>query len=266
MTVTPPGPADPAGSLAFAGRPGWYPGAPVTVDDALEAGRELVAPRWGIPDALLAIVGSLLLAVVAVVVVAGTVGAGAASGVTLLVGLLVPWLALAGWPLLATRLRGNGPVVDLGIRLRRADWVWGLGGGIAALALGIVAGLLTQAIVGEYDSAAGDAAQELADSGQRPVLVAFAVLVALGAPVAEELAFRGLLFASLAKRGVPAALNVTLTTVAFALFHFEPTRIGVLLVIGAVLGVVRWRSRSLGAAIVAHGVNNLPGAIGLLLL
>lgn len=264
MQPTPPGPAVPAGSLSSAGVPGWYPGAPATVDEALASGRPLVAPRWGIPDAALAIVGSFVLAVLAAVGLA--LVPGVPSGLALLVGLLVPWLALAGWPIVATRWRGNGPIVDLGIRLRRTDLLWGLGGGLAALALGLVAGLITQALVGEFDSAAGDAAQELVDSGQRAWLVVFALLVAAGAPVVEELAFRGLLFAALAKRGIGPVLNVVITTAAFAVFHVEPTRIGVLVVIGAVLAVVRWRSRSVGAAMVAHAVNNLPGAIGLLLL
>jgi len=35
----------------------------------------------------------------------------------------------------------------------------------------------------------------------------------------------------------------------------------VLVVIGCVLGIVRWRTDSLGASMVAHAVNNLPGAI-----
>lgn len=264
MEPTPPRPAGPAGSLVFAGVPGWYPGAPVTVDEALLAGRPLVAPRWGIPDAVVAIVGSVVLAVLAAVALA--VVPGLPSGPTLLVGLLVPWLALAGWPALTTRLRGNGPVVDLGIRLRRPDLLWGLAGGLAALVLGLVASLITQALVGEFDSAAGDVAQDLVDSGQRLWLVVFALLVAFGAPVVEELAFRGLLFAALAKRGVGPVLNVAITAAAFAVFHIEPTRLGVLVVIGVVLAVVRWRSRSVGAAMIAHAVNNLPGAIGLLLL
>ena len=68
-------------------------------------------------------------------------------------------------------------------------------------------------------------------------------------------------------RGLAPWLTVTLTTAAFAVFHFEPTRLLVLVVIGAVLGYVRAADRrSLGASIVTHAVNNLPGALGLLLL
>ena len=57
-----------------------------------------------------------------------------------------------------------------------------------------------------------------------------------------------------------------LSAVAFAVMHFEPQRLLVLVTIGAGLGIVRWRTGSLGACIVAHAVNNLPGAIGILLL
>lgn len=187
-------------------------------------------------------------------------------GASLLVGLLAPWLVLAGWPVLATRTRGNGPVIDLGLRMTWRDVGWGLLGGLVALVLGTLAGALTVALFGEFSSAAGDVAQELADNGERAALVAFAVAVAVGAPVVEELAFRGMVFASLARRGVLPWVNVLVTAGAFALFHFEPKRILVLLVIGGVLSVLRWRTRALGASIVAHAVNNLPGALFLLTL
>ncbi|MEZ5117151.1 MAG: CPBP family intramembrane glutamic endopeptidase [Candidatus Nanopelagicales bacterium] len=187
-------------------------------------------------------------------------------GASLLVGLLAPWLVLAGWPVLATRTRGNGPVIDLGLRMTWRDVGWGLLGGLVALVLGSLAGALTVALFGEFSSAAGDVAQELADNGERAALVAFAVAVAVGAPVVEELAFRGMVFASLARRGVLPWVNVLVTAGAFALFHFEPKRILVLLVIGGVLSVLRWRTRALGASIVAHAVNNLPGALFLLTL
>lgn len=255
----------PVAEPSVAGAPGWYPGCPATVDDALAAGRPLRPARWGIGDAVGTLVAALLLAVVAALVLEAA-GGGLPSGVQLLVGLLVPWLALAGWPLLATAWRGNGPTVDLGLRLTWRDAGMGLLGGVVALVLGGVAAALTAAVLGDFGSAAGDAAQEIADSGQRLTLFVFAVMVAVGAPVVEELAFRGLLFASLAKRGLPPWLSIGITTVAFALFHFEPKRLLVLLVIGTVLGVLRWRTRALGASIVAHAVNNLPGAVGLLVI
>jgi len=94
--------------------------------------------------------------------------------------------------------------------------------------------------------------------------VLFAALVMVGAPVVEELFFRGLFFGALRKRGVGAVLTIVITAVVFAGFHLEPLRFLVLLPTGLVLGWVRWRTGSTGAAMLTHGIVNGPGAIALL--
>ncbi|MGI9197125.1 MAG: CPBP family intramembrane glutamic endopeptidase, partial [Candidatus Nanopelagicales bacterium] len=86
-----------------------------------------------------------------------------------------------------------------------------------------------------------------------------------GAPLVEEIAFRGLGYNAIAKKGLRSGWVIVITTLAFSLFHLEPVRIPILLASGAILGILRWRTRSLGASIVAHAINNLPGAALLLL-
>jgi len=201
--------------------------------------------------------------VVALVLVALGVGL---DGGAFLLTVIAPWLSLAGWPLWATRRRGNGAAIDLGLRLRAIDLGYGLLGGLAALAAGIVAGLITASVLGDFTSAAGDEALSLAETSSPAVLVIFALMVVLGAPIAEELTFRGLLWSGLSKGGRPVWVSIAVSTGAFALMHFEPVRLLVLVAIGGVLGIVRWRTASLGACIVAHAVNNLPGALGILAL
>jgi membrane protease YdiL (CAAX protease family) len=137
--------------------------------------------------------------------------------------------------------------------------------GILVLVLASILTLISTAIFGTFDSAAGEAAREIVTEGNQLTVVAFALMLMVGAPIAEELAFRGLLFAGLRKRGVRPVLTVVITAVAFALFHFEPMRLGILIVIGLVLGVARARSGSLGVSIVAHAVNNAPGAVFIIL-
>ena len=212
-------------------------------------------------DFLIALLGFALLSVP--VVFAGEY-AGLPLTWTLLLGTTVPWLALGGWPLFTTWLQGNGPRIDLGLRLTWRDVGWGVIGGVAALVLGgaIAAGL--QAIFPELTAAATEVAEDLRAEGSRPALIVFAVCVGIGAPIVEELAFRGLGYNSLAKRGVGTVWTIVITTVVFAAFHFEPMRLPILLASGAILGVLRWRTRALGASIVAHAVNNLPGAAFLL--
>ena len=241
--------------------PADYPGCPVTVLEEVAAGRELRTPRWGLWDVFWAAIAAILIGV-------GVGGAlfflDAPLAMQILVGTTAPWLALAGWPLLATARRGNGPRIDLGLRLTWADTGWGALAGFAGLMAAGIAALITQYFVPDLSSAAGDVAAELEQGSDRLSLTVFAALVMVGAPIVEELFFRGFLFAALRKRGVSGPLTIVITAVVFAGFHFEPLRFFVLLPTGILLGVVRWKTGSTGSAMVAHGVVNAPGAIVLL--
>ncbi|MEY4171229.1 MAG: hypothetical protein RLZ94_2302 [Actinomycetota bacterium] len=258
----PPSLPEPATVTVKTRAPADYPGCPVTVDIALAQGRVLRAPRWGIPDAIIPLLGFVL---ISVAIAAGGSLLDLPLPWLLLLGLTLPWIALAGWPLLTTALQGNGPRIDLGLRLTWSDLGWGLIGGFIALMAGGAIALLLQAIFGEITSAAGDVGSELRDEGPMLAVVAFALCVAIGAPIAEEIAFRGMAYNALTKRGLSTAWVIAITTVAFSLFHLEPQRVPILLASGLVLGVLRWKTRSLGAPIVAHAVNNIPGAAFLLL-
>lgn len=229
--------------------------------EALTQGRALRAPRWGLWDVLIGLVGSVLVGLLAAVALWAL---DAPIGLSILLGTVAPWIVLAGWPLLITRLRGNGARIDLGLRLSWRDTGWGLIAGLVALLVSGMAALGMQALVPELTSAAAEAAEELEAESGRASIVVFALLVMVGAPIVEELFFRGLFFSALRKRGVNAFLTIVITAVVFAGFHLEPTRFLVLLPTGLVLGWVRWRTGSTGAAMLAHGVVNAPGAIALL--
>lgn len=244
--------------------PALYPDAPHAAVDAVRLGLPLRTSAWSAWDALWAVLGWFVLSnVVAVAVLVAGIDI---YGPAFLLVTIVPWIALAGWPLWITRRRGNGVEIDLGLRLRWYDIWTGAVGGVAAFGVGLLTSAITVALFGDFSSAAGDEAQNVADSGGAVVLIIFAVLVVVGAPLAEELAFRGLLWSGLAKRGASTWVSILVTSAAFAAIHFEPVRLLVLFSIGAVLGVVRWRTGSLGACVVAHAVNNLPPALGLLWL
>ncbi len=241
--------------------PADYPGCPVTVPEAMVSGAALRSPRWGLWDVVIGLIAAVLIGVS----VAGALYAlDAPVGIQVLVGVTAPWLALGAWPLVATARRGNGPRIDLGLRLTWSDAGWGALAGVAGLMLAGIAAAITQLLVPDLTSTAAEAADELEASGGRLAITVFALLVMVGAPMVEEVFFRGLLFASLRKAGVGAVLTVLLTGVVFAGFHFEPTRFLVLLPTGLVLGWVRSKTGSTGSAMVAHGVVNAPGAILLL--
>jgi len=241
--------------------PADYPGCPATVTAAMAQGEALRPPRWGLWDVLIGMVGAIVLGL----------GAGVAFFVTdtpvvtaALLGTLLPWFVLAGYPILVARFRGNGARIDFGLSLSWSDTGWGVLGGLIALLLAGLAALLTQQFFPDVTSAASEIADELTAQGGRTALVIFAVMLMVGAPIVEELFFRGLMFSALRKRGVGAVLTIIISAVVFAAFHVEPLRFLVLLPSGVVLGWVRWRTGSTGASMVTHGMVNAPGAIALL--
>lgn len=238
-----------------------YPNAPVTLEQAVTSGRPVRAAGWGIPDFFIAFGLWIMFSVVALGIGALLFGdAEMLTGPGIIIGMTVPWIGLAGWPLLVTWWKGNGPVIDLGLTFRASDLLWGLIYGVGALfAAGIIAAVTT-AFAGEFDSAAGELANSL-DS--MVILLLFGIAVGIGAPIAEELAFRGLLFGALAKRGMPTWLVIGLSGLLFSLIHFEPIRVPLLLSTGIILGIARWHTRSTTVPILAHMVNNIPAAIAL---
>ena len=264
---TPPRAAPPSGESPVSQvREADYLGCPVTVDIARGRGVVLVRPRWGLWDAVATLLASIGLSIIVVGAVAAVAilqgrSAGDLTGGEILLSIVLPWIGLAGWPLLATATRGNGPRIDLGLRLSWRDVGLGAAGGVAAIMVGALLAGVTIAVFGEIDSAAAEVAEDLLRQGDRWMLITMALLVLMGAPIVEEIAFRGMVYNSAAKRGWVPWVTIPVSALAFALFHFEPQRLIILFGIGVVLGIVRWKVRSLGACMVAHGVNNLPSAI-----
>lgn len=223
----------------------------------MDAQQQPWAHRWGLGAFLLVELVYLSSALSLASLLGGTAPV-AVSTVVLVVA--VPTLLAAGLAVLVTLLRGNGPSVDL-----RLQWSWrsaGVGAlfGVGGLTVALPAALLWLTIVGEdADSAAG-----AAFGGVRGTwgwaIVAF-VVIALVAPFCEEIVYRGLLWGAVEPRwGRWAALIVT--TVVFAIAHFEWTRAPLLLVVGLPIGLARLYTGDLAASIVAHQVTNLlPGVV-----
>lgn len=96
----------------------------------------------------------------------------------------------------------------------------------------------------------------LLDASASPAVFAGLVLtVAVIAPVAEEIIYRGLLYRAFRDRaGVPVAL--LLSGLVFAIAHLEQDHLLALWLIGVVLAWVTERSGSLIPAMAAHGLYN----------
>ena len=241
-----------------------YPGASDAAIDAWWSGLPIKRPSWGFPDYLIAVAAWFLFSVVSAIPIAFVADPSAAYAWILVISVVVPWLGMGGYPWLISKLRGNGIVLDFGLRFNGRDIAWGvLWGGAALLAASIIAAILA-AIFGDFDSSAGELATSLNDYGVQRFL--FAIGVGFGAPIVEELCYRGLLQTSLLKRGMSKWLSVVISAALFAAMHLEPIRFALLFAIGLILGAARIHRNNTTTAIVAHMTNNLPGAIGILFL
>jgi membrane protease YdiL (CAAX protease family) len=219
-----------------------------------------IPPRWGIPDAIGALVGY---AVLSLGVSLGLIALGVDPITASIIATPVGWLSMAGWPLLVSRRRGNGPRSDLALSFRPADLGIGALGGAAVLVAATVFVVVYVQVTGQAPtSTLGTAAEESQADWQ---VLALAGL-ALAAPFAEELHFRGMWWSALRRRGLGAWPTLLVTAVLFAATHLEPARLILLFAAGLAAGIVRMVTDRLGPAIVAHLVVNATAVVGLLSL
>lgn len=132
--------------------------------------------------------------------------------------------------------------------------------GIGGLFVTLPAALVYQAIVGPDATSAVGGVFEGVRTGW-PMAVTVLLLVAVVAPICEEVVFRGLLWGALEQRWgrVTAAI---VSTLVFALAHLELQRAPLLLVVAIPIALARLYSGSLWGGIIAHQVTNLlPGII-----
>ena len=129
--------------------------------------------------------------------------------------------------------------------LRPAPWKYLVFGPLATLALSVAVSQLGIEPQGMKQVI------ELVPKQIAPSLLLLAVL----APIVEELVFRGLIYGWVAGRwSTMAALIVS--SLAFAAAHFEPAHIVLVLPLGLLFGWMRRRTDSLLPSLVAHVLNN----------
>ncbi len=188
---------------------------------------------------------------------------GAVTQQMLVVGFLgVQYLGLlAAIHLVVLRRRGL-TWQDLGLRpvapqwYRRTLWVTAL-----TFALALVLSVLVQHLAGGPLDNPQEAVLA-ADSLSAGALLALLLVAAGLGPLAEELLFRGLVYAW-ARRHLGVAASACLSAILFASVHAIPWLIPSFFAIGVVLALLYERSGSLWPAVMAHGIYN---AINLVLL
>jgi membrane protease YdiL (CAAX protease family) len=229
----------------------------------------LRTPTWGLGDAaigfLLAFVGSGVSGALAL----------AASGADDFEDMSLAWANVAQlglWgpmvfvTLWASWLKGNGAVRDFGLRVAPID---ALVGGVAGVFFQIIVlpvfyvpiFWLTNTDVDEL----GETAREITDRADGAFSVTMLViLVVIGAPIVEELFYRGLVLRSLERR-FGQVVAIVASGLFFGLVHI-PNFIGVpgLALFGMFLAYITLRTGRLGLAIVCHMAFNAITVINLL--
>jgi membrane protease YdiL (CAAX protease family) len=228
------------------------------------------AHTWGLTEALAGFAAGLVVSLLLTAAVAAAVGFRQRSGAPYPVAVTVAdvvglWVGLVGAAVLASRRCGTGSLAaDFGLRVG-AWWdpLVGAAVGVACQYLVIPALYLPAEAVdhGLARRLARPASTEVGAVHGPLGLVVVLAFLALGAPIVEELFFRGLVLRGLAGR-MPAPVAVAVSGLAFALAHFEPLQFAGLAVFGVVLGGLAWRTGRLGPGVAAHAAFNAVAVLG----
>jgi uncharacterized protein len=211
--------------------------------------------RWGLGEVVLGILVSQFLAgIVGSIVLAA--GGWSADDIPLWTLALLQLPLWAGWiaALLVAANKGDGLVGDLGIRGRWPDAPIGLAIGVVSqvVVLPLLYLPVLELLGRDVDDLSAPAENLVARASGATGWVLLVVMVAIGAPVLEELFYRGLLLRSLQKRGMSDGWACVVSGVAFGAMHMQALQFFGLAVFGIVLAVLAVRTGRLGTAVWAH--------------
>jgi membrane protease YdiL (CAAX protease family) len=172
------------------------------------------------------------------------------------------WLGLAVIPIWFATKRGRGVVADLGLRMKLRDAPIGLAIGVACQLVMVPALYwVVFKLIGVKDISA--AARELTDRATDPLsIILVFLIVGIGAPIAEEIYFRGMAQRIFGRKLRPQ-WAILAAAAFFAASHLQPLQFPALLVFGIILGVLAWKSGRIGPSIWAHVGFNVVAAASL---
>jgi membrane protease YdiL (CAAX protease family) len=229
-------------------------------------------PPWGlVPSILWGVVGVVIWFAMQFVVIIGFVAWHKSAGIPINMGelgsngLLLASVTIAAGPawiatmVFAARLRGWRARDYLAlVPPRRAEIVFG----IACLAALLIAmdvitwgagrDIVPPFMRETYASVRGTAALPL-----------FFIAIVIVAPVTEEIAFRGFLFRGLSQSALGVPGTIVLSSAAWAVMHvqYDVIQVGQIILIGVLLGWLRWASGSTLLVIGLHVLANLAATV-----
>jgi hypothetical protein len=172
--------------------------------------------------------------------------------------LWIPLLAALVW---LSRTDGTGDVIDdYGVRFTPIDLVGIPIGILGQLVLIRLVYLPLEAIWPETfsEDRLTENARDLWDRADGLWLIGLVLVVVVGAPIVEELVYRGLLQGALARR-IDDVVAVVVVAAWFALIHFRAVEYPGLFAIGLVFGACAMITGRLGMSIWAHVAFNATG-------
>jgi membrane protease YdiL (CAAX protease family) len=228
--------------------------------------------RWGLPDAAAGFVAAVVLSGVigSLVLLAGGWDSTDDAPMWAVALLQLPlWAGFGGGLLVASYKRGQRSFrADFGLRVEPRDVPIGLLLGVAvqyvvnyAISWPIVK--LTGSSFDDYEKPARDLADKAKASSWWGIVL-FVVVVAIAAPIIEELFYRGLVQRSFLRLMAPPAA-VVLTAVLFGASHFEALQLAALVAFGMLVGWLAYRTGRLGLSIFTHIGFNATTVVVLLL-
>ena len=210
---------------------------------------------WGLGEVALGFLLAQALAVVATSIAIVAAGWDDSDAIPLWAAALLQIPLWAGY-LTAVGIagrKGRGVVEDFGLDVRARDLV--------GLPIGVVVQLVVLPLlyfpILELTSYTDDdlaaPARALSDKASGPVgWILLGLIVVVGAPIVEELFFRGLFLRALQKRGLPDWASILICGAVFGAVHFQFLQFPGLFVIGVVLSWMAVRTGRLGLPILTH--------------
>lgn len=207
------------------------------------------------------LVGSLLSSII--FAISGADTAAEAGPSWLAAGAAAQWVPMVAATWFVGKRSGVGSLAhDFGLSFRPIDLV------------GLPVGVLTQLVLVRLvylpleglwpDTFTFDKLEQRArdtyESAQGGGLLLLVLVVVVGAPLVEELAYRGLLQGAFTRR-LDDTVGLVVVALWFAVIHFQPIEIPGLFVAGLVFGLCALRSGRLGMSVAAHLAFNATGLV-----
>ena len=173
--------------------------------------------------------------------------------------LWLPFVAMLRW---VTRRSGTDFRTYLGLRFAKIDWVGiPLGVFCQVVLMNVINWPLNKWWPETFNPERIETrARGLVDAAQGAWFIVLFVVVVIGAPLVEELVYRGFIQGGLQTR-IGSTWALIFTSVWFTVVHLEPVEFPGLFAIAVVLGLCYRRTQRLGLSIVTHLAFNATGLL-----